>query len=92
MVDVDEVTGFISVEAYGGIGFVAAIVEFFAVTAPALNNLGPGAVATNYANIGSFSKSVLCWGMLLVLFYPDLLKELELVAVTGSILIAAQSP
>ena len=33
MVDVDEVTGFISVEAYGGIGFVAAIVEFFAVIA-----------------------------------------------------------
>ena len=33
VVDVDEVTGFISVEAYGGIGFVAAIVEFFAVIA-----------------------------------------------------------
>ena len=33
VVDVDEVTSFASVEAYGGIGFVAAIVEFFAVIA-----------------------------------------------------------
>ena len=33
VVNVDEVTGFASVEAYGGIGFVAAIVEFFAVIA-----------------------------------------------------------
>jgi len=33
MVNVNEVTGFASVKAYGGIGFVAAIVEFFAVIA-----------------------------------------------------------
>ena len=33
VVDVDEVTGFISVEAYGGIGFIAVIVEVFAVIA-----------------------------------------------------------
>ena len=33
MVDVDEVTGFVSVEAYGGIGFVAVIVEVFAIVA-----------------------------------------------------------
>ena len=33
VVNVDEVTSFASVEAYGGIGFVAAIVEFFAVIA-----------------------------------------------------------
>ena len=33
VVDVDEVTGFVGVEAYGGIGFVATIVEFFAVIA-----------------------------------------------------------
>ena len=33
MVDVDEVTDFVSVEACGGIGFVAMIVEFFAVIA-----------------------------------------------------------
>ena len=31
MVDVDEVTGFVSVEAYGGVGFVATVVEVFAV-------------------------------------------------------------
>ena len=31
MVDVDEVTGFVGVEAYGGVGFVATIVEVFAV-------------------------------------------------------------
>ena len=31
VVNVNEVTGFASVKAYGGIGFVAAIVEFFAV-------------------------------------------------------------
>ena len=31
MVDIDEVTGFVGVEAYGGIGFVATIVEVFAV-------------------------------------------------------------
>ena len=33
VVDVDEVTGFVSVEAYGGIGFVATVVEVFAVVA-----------------------------------------------------------
>ena len=33
VVDVDEVTGFVGVETYGGIGFVAAIVEFFTVIA-----------------------------------------------------------
>jgi hypothetical protein len=33
VVDVDEVTGFVSVEAYGGIRFVATIVEVFAVVA-----------------------------------------------------------
>ena len=31
VVDVDEVTGFVGVEAYGGVGFVATIVEVFAV-------------------------------------------------------------
>ena len=33
VVDVDEVTGFASVEAYGGIGFVATIAEVFPVVA-----------------------------------------------------------
>ena len=33
VVDVDEVTGFVSVEAYGGVGFVATIVEGFAIIA-----------------------------------------------------------
>ena len=33
VVDVDEVTGFVGIKAYGGIGFVATIVEFFAVIA-----------------------------------------------------------
>ena len=33
MVDVDEVTGFVGVEAYGGLRFIATIVEFFAVIA-----------------------------------------------------------
>ena len=33
VVNVDEVTNFASVEAYGGIGFVATIVEVFAVIA-----------------------------------------------------------
>ena len=33
MVDVDEVTGFVSVEAYGGVGFVATVVEAIAVIA-----------------------------------------------------------
>jgi len=34
VVDVDEVTGFISVKAYGGVGFVATVVKVFAVVAP----------------------------------------------------------
>ena len=33
VVDVDEVTGFVGVEAYGGVGFIATIVEVFAVIA-----------------------------------------------------------
>jgi len=33
VVNVNEVTGFVGVEAYGGVGFVATIVEFFAVIA-----------------------------------------------------------
>ena len=33
VVDVDEVTDFVGVEAYGGIGLVATIVEAFAVVA-----------------------------------------------------------
>ena len=33
MVDIDEVTGFVSVEAYGAVGFVATVVEVFAVIA-----------------------------------------------------------
>ena len=33
VVDVNEVTGFVGVEAYGGIGLVATIVEAFAVVA-----------------------------------------------------------
>jgi trk system potassium uptake protein TrkH len=46
-----------------GLDYVTA----WSATAAALNNLGPGlgAVATNYADIGTFAKSVLCWGMLL---------------------------
>jgi len=31
VVDVDEVTGFVSVEAYRGVGFITAVVEVFAV-------------------------------------------------------------
>ena len=31
VVDVDEVTGFVGVEAYGGVGFITAVVEVFAV-------------------------------------------------------------
>jgi hypothetical protein len=31
MVYVNEVTGFVSIEAYGGIGFVATVVEVFAI-------------------------------------------------------------
>ena len=33
VVNVNEVTGFVGIEAYGGVGFVATIVEFFAVIA-----------------------------------------------------------
>ena len=33
VVDVDEVTGFVGVETYGGVGFVATVVEVFAVIA-----------------------------------------------------------
>ena len=33
VVDVDEVAGLVSVEAYGGIGFVATVVEVFAIVA-----------------------------------------------------------
>ena len=31
VVDVDEVTSFVGVEAYGGVGFVATVAEVFAV-------------------------------------------------------------
>ena len=33
VVDVNEVTGFVSIEAYGGVGFVTTVVEVFAVIA-----------------------------------------------------------
>jgi len=33
VVDIDEVTGFVSVKACGGVGFVATVVEVFAVIA-----------------------------------------------------------
>ena len=35
VVDIDEVTGFVGVEAYGGVGFrfIATIVEFFTLIA-----------------------------------------------------------
>tara|TARA_B110000003_G_scaffold240681_1_gene247467 strand:- start:214 stop:336 length:123 start_codon:yes stop_codon:yes gene_type:complete len=33
VVDVDEVTGFVGVEAYGGVGFITAVVEVFTVIA-----------------------------------------------------------
>ena len=33
VVDVNEVTGFVSVEAYGGVGFITAVVKVFAVIA-----------------------------------------------------------
>ena len=33
VVDVDEVAGLVSVEAYGGVGFVTAVVKVFAVIA-----------------------------------------------------------
>jgi trk system potassium uptake protein TrkH len=46
-----------------GLDYVTA----WSATAAALNNLGPGlgGVATNYADISSFAKVVLSWGMLL---------------------------
>jgi len=46
-----------------GLDYVTA----WSATAASLNNLGPGlgAVASNYAELGSFAKWVLCWGMLL---------------------------
>jgi trk system potassium uptake protein TrkH len=58
----------------------------WSATAASLNNLGPGlgAVATNYSEIGSFAKWVLCWGMLmgrleiftlLVLFTPTFWRK-----------------
>ena len=33
VVDIDEVTGFVSVKAYGGVGFIATVVEVFSVIA-----------------------------------------------------------
>ena len=33
MVDINEVTGFVSVEACGGVGLITAVVEVFAVVA-----------------------------------------------------------
>ena len=33
VVDVDEVTGFVGVEAYGGVGFIATVAEVFSVVA-----------------------------------------------------------
>ena len=33
VVDIDEVTGFVGVKAYGGIGFITAVVEVFAFVA-----------------------------------------------------------
>ena len=33
VVDVDEVAGFVGVKAYGGVGFIATVVEVFAVIA-----------------------------------------------------------
>jgi trk system potassium uptake protein TrkH len=46
-----------------GLDYVTA----WSATAASLNNLGPGlgAVASNYAELSSFAKWVLCWGMLL---------------------------
>ncbi len=46
-----------------GLDYVTA----WSATAAALNNLGPGlgAVAENYAQLNTFAKWVLCWGMLL---------------------------
>ncbi len=65
-----------------GLDYVTA----WSATAASLNNLGPGlgAVATNYTDLGSFAKWVLCWGMLLgrleiftllVLFTPTFWKN-----------------
>jgi trk system potassium uptake protein TrkH len=65
-----------------GLDYVTA----WSATAASLNNLGPGlgAVATNYGDLGSFAKWVLCWGMLLgrleiftllVLFTPTFWKN-----------------
>ena len=33
VIDADEVAGFVGIEAYGGIGFVATVLEVFAVIA-----------------------------------------------------------
>ena len=33
MVDIDEVTGFVGVETYGGVGLITAVVKVFAVIA-----------------------------------------------------------
>ena len=33
VVDVDEVTGFVGVEAYGGVGLITAVIEIFAFVA-----------------------------------------------------------
>ena len=38
VVYVDEVTGFVGVEAYGGVGFVTAVVEVFAFVAVCNDN------------------------------------------------------
>jgi len=65
-----------------GLDYVTA----WSATAATLNNLGPGlgAVASNYADLGTFAKWVLCWGMLLgrleiftllVLFTPTFWKN-----------------
>jgi trk system potassium uptake protein TrkH len=65
-----------------GLDYVTA----WSATAASLNNLGPGLgeVAINFADINSFAKWVLCWGMLLgrleiftllVLFTPTFWKS-----------------
>ena len=33
VVDVNKVTGFVGVKAYGGVGFITAVVEVFAIVA-----------------------------------------------------------
>ena len=38
VVDIDEVTGFVGVEAYGGVWFVTAVVEVFAFVAVCNDN------------------------------------------------------